>query len=49
MADQEQEVWLIPVIVYDEITAKDTAQVFQNMGYITSPDAVYRQVDVQPE
>lgn len=29
------EVWIIPVQVFDEVTARDTAQVLVGMGYLT--------------
>ena len=31
--DTDIEYWVIPVIVYDEVTARETAQVLNNIGY----------------
>lgn len=44
MPETPPETWIIPVTVYDEFTARDTAKVLASMGYIASPETVY-QVD----
>lgn len=40
------ERWMIPVYVYDEITAKDTANVLRGAGYLV--DEVYRDENWPP-
>lgn len=49
MSDMSQvpaERWWIPVYVFDEITAKDTANVLRGMGYLVDP--VYRDENWPP-
>lgn len=41
------EKWVVPIFVYDEVTASDTANVFKNMGYFVDP--VYRDANWPPD
>lgn len=47
MSDVNPERWFIPVYVYDEITASDTANVLRNMGYFVDP--VFRDENWPPD